>query len=290
MTGIFAALDAVFVALSSFSAGVAGRSRPVVQVLLISATASLSLVVPIAFAVPGKASGPALLWGFVAGLVGGLGLILSYRGLAMGPVGAVSAATQCASTIMVTLAGAVVQHGISALRLAALALSLAAIVLICREPRQGTRRVSARRMGAGPVYGALAGLAFGFFIITIGLAPKDAGLWTVAAARLGVLAPVVVVVALVGLRQRGSVPADASNSSRRISFAAAAMAGVTDGAANILLTLALATGDLVLVALMGALAPAITALLGRLLLGERLTAAQLAGLSAAVVGGGAAVL
>ncbi|WP_158866406.1 EamA family transporter [Leifsonia sp. AG29] len=289
MVGFFAAIDALFVALSSFSAGMAGRARPVTQVLVISSLASLTLVVTAAFACPGKMSQSGLLSGFIAGIVGGVGLILSYRGLAIGPVGAVTAGSQCTSTIMVTLAGAIVHHGISPLRIAALAASLAAIVLVCREPQTGAGSTPPSRRGAGPVYGVLAGFAFGFFIITIGLAPSGAGLWPVAAARFGVMLPIIALVAVVSFRRSARMRAEVPTPARRTSFTAAVLAGLTDGGANIFLTLALATGDLVLVALMGALAPAITALLGRLLLGERLTRMQFAGLSAAVLGGGAAI-
>lgn len=295
MPTVYALLDATFVAFSSFAAGVAGRHRPVVSVLALASPASLVLVFGAALAMPGIPSWPAGLWGVIAGMVGGVGLIVSYRGLALGPVGAVSAGSQCASTILVTAVGTMMVQGISVLRASGLFASVIAILLICRVGRKTTKAGGGFIGPQGPILGVIAGVAFGMFVVLVGMAPRDAGLWVIVFARVTVWA--VVAVSVIATRilptRRTAVAVERptfTNPGRMPGFGASLLAGLTDGAANVFLALALMGDDLVLVALIGVTAPAITAVLGRAVLKEHLNRGQLVGLVLATVGGTSAVL
>ena len=65
-----------------FLGGLATRRAPVLMVLMLAETAGVIVALPAAFMSPGPARPDGVVWGISAGLVGGLGLIIFYVGLA----------------------------------------------------------------------------------------------------------------------------------------------------------------------------------------------------------------
>src|SRR6266700_3854206 len=83
-----------------FLGGLATRRVQVLVVLLLAETAGVIVALPAAVMSPGPARLAGLAWGISAGLVGGLGLIIFYTGLAAGPMSVVAPVSGLASTVL----------------------------------------------------------------------------------------------------------------------------------------------------------------------------------------------
>ena len=268
-----------------FLGGLATRKVPVLAVLLLAQTAGVIVALPAAAMWRGPASLTGLAWGTSAGLVGGAGVIIFYLGLAAGPMSVVAPVSGLVSTVLpVAVALAEGERPGIGVYMGAL-LCLAAVVLTssaggdtpARSPRAAPRR---RLPGASRAlgYGIASGASFGLFFLLIRNAGQSGGeLWPVAAARTGELAVVLITAAVLrrSPRPRGAQP--------RLRLAAAA-AGVIDVTANICYAAAARTGMFGLAVVLASLYPAVTVLLARVVLGERLRWVQRAGLGLAAIG------
>jgi drug/metabolite transporter (DMT)-like permease len=262
-----------------FLGGLAARRAPVLVVLMLAETASVVVAVPAAAMSPGPARMAGLVWGVSAGLVGGLGLIIFYIGLAAGPMSVVAPISGLVSTVLpVAVALAEGERPGVAVYAGAL-LCLVAIVLASSaagsNPVGGSRAAAA----AGPAigYGTASGVLFGLFFLLIRNAGQSGELWPVAAGRIGELA--VVVIAAAALR-RSLLPRGAGGTL----LLAAAGAGAIDVVANICYVAATRTGMLGLAVVLASLYPGVTVLLAKVVLGERLRWVQRAGLGLAAIG------
>ena len=174
-----------------------------------------------------------------------------------------------------------------------MALGLPAIVLISREPTPDEAEVSAelvaaddhlrtppgrlRRLGGLPVVAAAgAGLGFGSFFAVLSVTSDTSGVWPVGAARAAAILITVAVIA--GSTIRGHRPRP-----DRRGVVLALGAGVLDSSANVAFLLATRQGLLTLIGVVGAMYPASTVALARVVLGERLARHQLVGLALAAV-------
>ncbi len=143
-------------------------------------------------------------------------------------------------------------------------------------PRPGPR--PARR---GAAYGLAAGAAFGLFFVFVRNAahsgPGWGGLWPLAESRAVGTLVVLVAVALTKARMLRWGP-------DRVAALAALGSGVFDAAANVFYVLAIRHGLFSLAVAITSLYPAMTVLLARLVLGERLRGVQRVGLVLAALG------
>ncbi|GAA0418400.1 hypothetical protein GCM10010160_53170 [Acrocarpospora corrugata] len=258
---------AVIFGTADFFGGLATRRSRVLAVVVCSQLGGMVLVLALLPFLPGVASTGALLWGMAAGVAGGLGIVLFYRGLAAGKMSVVAPITATTAMAVPVLFGLIVGERPSAPAMSGVALGLLAVLLVSREPG-GTGRIT-----LGPVLNALAsGAGFGGFFILLKLAPADAGLWPLVGARIASIG----LVALLALATRRSMrPAPGT---WRVTIAA----GVLDMAANVLFLLAAQRGMLILVTVLVSLYPASTLLLARYVLGERLSSLQIAGVVSAL--------
>jgi len=267
-----------------FLGGLATRRVPVLVVLMLAETAGVIVGLPVAMMSPGPVSLAGLAWGFSAGLIGGLGLIIFYVGLAAGPMSVVAPVSGLASTVLpVTVALAEGERPGAGVYAGAL-LCLAAIVLASSagesNPARATdparpRRLSATGRALG--YGIASGASFGMFFLLIRNAGGSGGFWPVAAARIAELAVVLVTAAAL---RRSLVPRGAGSGL----LLAAACAGAIDVVANLFFVAATRTGMFGLAVVLASLYPGVTVLLARTVLGERLRWAQRAGLGLAAIG------
>src|SRR5215470_989010 len=83
-----------------FLGGMASRRAPVLMVLMLAETAGVIVALPVASMSPGPARLAGLVWGMSAGLVGGLGLMIFYIGLAAGPMSVVAPVSGLVSTVL----------------------------------------------------------------------------------------------------------------------------------------------------------------------------------------------
>jgi drug/metabolite transporter (DMT)-like permease len=282
---------AVLYGSGDFLGGMATRRAHVLAVLTLVETAGVIVAVAVAVLSGGLASLPGLAWGFSAGVIGGLGLIVFYVGLAAGPMSVVAPVSGLVSTVL-PVAVALAEGERPGLGVYAGAmLCLVAIVLASSAgkasgptptgpARTGPARTGSahppRRLGRAIAYGTASGLAFGLFFLLIRNAGQSGEVWPVAAGRIGELAIVLAAAAVLrpGLLRGigGSIPL------------VAAAAGVIDVVANLCYVAATRTGSFGLAVVLASLYPGVTVLLARVVLGERLRWIQRVGLGLAAVG------
>ena len=287
---VLALASAVGYGGSDFAAGLASRSAGVIQVtLLASAVSAIAVTAALPFAASHPPGEAALAWGAVAGLGGTTGafaLYLGFRHAAFSVAGPISAVGTAGFSV---LAGLLLGERPTALALTGIVLALPAIVGTAASAASGgtasTASGAAASAGAGgtasaaagttagrPFAGVAAGLVAGagFALLFIGLdqAGSGSGLWPVAATTVTELAAAVAVAAITrNLGLPGGRP-------RLL----AVITGAAGAAGTILFFFATHEGFLAVTAVLTSLYPAVTIVLARTVLGERLTALRLAGL------------
>jgi drug/metabolite transporter (DMT)-like permease len=266
-----------------FLGGLATRRVQVLAVLMLAETAGVIVAVPAAVMSPGPVRLAGLAWGISAGLVGGLGLIIFYVGLAAGPMSVVAPVSGLVSTILPVAVALAEGERPTAEVYAGALLCLAAIVLASSagagEPARGPRAPRSGLTGVGRAvgYGIASGASFGLFFLLIRNAGQSGELWPVAAGRIGELAVVLIVAAVL---RRSLMPRGAGF----ILLLAVAGAGAIDVVANICYVAATRTGMFGLAVVLASLYPGVTVLLARAVLGERLCWVQRVGLGLAALG------
>ena len=278
---VLALASAIGYGASDFAAGLASRSAPVIQItLLASAISGLFVAAALPFAASPGPTATALAWGFVAGIGGTLGafaLYLGFRHAAFSVAGPLSAVASAGFSV---LAGLLFGERPTPLALTGIVLALPAIVGVSvsaggeaaeEEDARPPETSATGRQAAGVVYGLVAGAFFALLFIGLDRAGSGSGLWPVAAAAAGELAAALVAAAAVrSFRLCGG-------RARLL----AAITGVAGAAGTILFFVATHQGLLAVTAVLTSLYPAVTILLARVVLGERLTALRLAGLGLA---------
>jgi drug/metabolite transporter (DMT)-like permease len=277
---------AVLYGSGDFLGGMATRKLPVLPVLLLADTAGLIVALVVASASPGSVGVAGLAWGISAGLIGGVGLIIFYIGLATGPMSVVAPVAGLISTVLpvgVALAEGE-RPGVGVY--AGAVLCLVAIVMTSSAGNGGNPAGAAGGAAGGAgrpgrgraiAYGAVAGAAFGLFFLLIRNAGQSGEFWPVAAGRIGELAVVLIAAAVL---RRSLSPGGAGG---RLLLAAGG-AGAIDVIANICYVAATRTGAFGLAVVLSSLYPGFTVLLARVVLGERLRWVQRAGLALAAIG------
>jgi drug/metabolite transporter (DMT)-like permease len=273
MAALLALVSAVCYGISDFSGGVAARRVAATAVVLVSNALSLLLAALAVTLLPGSTLHAAdMAWGIAAGAVGLLGVVLLYRGLAIGPMSVVAPLTAVLSAVVPVVVGVSRGERPGIVALAGVVLAVPAIVLICLQPH-GQRGVRLRRSS---VLAALcAGVSFGGFYVLLAQTAADGGAWPLVGQRGASVLILLALAAGAAVRGRGHLP-------RGSTLGLAGLAGVTDFVANLAYVLATHRGLLALVAVISSLYPATTLLLAQGLLRERVAVRQAAGLGLAV--------
>jgi drug/metabolite transporter (DMT)-like permease len=271
MLGVALALaSSVAWGTSDFLGGLRSRRISALTVLLVSQPVGLALALAFALAAGGDGLSPAdaaIAAGAGAAVVMALGAF--YRALALGPVTVV--ATIGALGVLVPVAAGVLQGDRpGALQAIGALAGVAGVVLVVREPDREWRAASRTAIGLA----ALAALGFGTFLIGLDLSSASRPAWTIVAARTGSVATLLLAAAYARPSMR--VEAELLPSLFAIGF--------FDVLANSLFAVATNHGLLSLVAVAGSLYSAVTVLLARFVLGERLALPQRAGVVVALTG------
>ena len=260
--------------LSDFLGGFQSRRHPVVAVMLLSQGFALALlIVAVLAGAPTEHDAAATAWAAGVGVLGLLGLLAFYRALAIGTMSIVApiSATGVAIPVLVGL-GSGERPG--TLQIAGIALACCGVVLAAREPPAAGE--DERRTGRAAVgLALLAAVGFGTFFAGIDRAEETGDVaWILLAARTADVA----LLAAVALVLRPPLPRE------RPALAALAAVGFFDLLANLLFVLATARGLLSVVGVLGSLYPAVTVLLARSVLRERLSPVQNAGVLITLAG------
>jgi drug/metabolite transporter (DMT)-like permease len=257
--------------ISDFIGGLQTRRFSALSVLIVSQPIGLVAAFCVALTL-GDRSLPA--GEFALAALGGATVVAAlgafYRAMALGSISVV--ATIGALGVLVPVVGGLVSgevpepiQGIGG------AIAIGAVLLVARQPDPEWRSASRGSLGLA----ALAALGFGtFFLIIDEVADRDAA-WTIAAARVGGVS----LLMIAALWTHPSIP-----NPRGAALVALLTIGVFDVLANSLYAVATQHGILPLIAVAASLYSAVTVLLARFVLGERLARPQQVGVVVALCG------
>jgi len=267
---LLALLAAVTYGSGDFLGGIASKRTHVLSVVVVSQAIGAALVLAtLPFA---SGTGPvrgAVMWGAAAGVAGGVGVILLYRGLAVGRMAVVAPVTGVVAAIVPLVVGLARGERPSVWAFSGAVIALAAVALVSRGHDE---HGAAARSGLPEAFGA--GCGFGAFFILLDASGDASGVWPLVGARIASLA-LCLGIALV-LRQSlrptaGTTPAIVG-------------AGILDVVANLAYLAASRMGLLSMVAVVTSTYPAATIVLARVVLDERLRRVQTVGVACAIVG------
>lgn len=208
----------------------------------------------------------------VAGLMGGTGITLLYRGLAIGRMGIVAPVTGVLAAVIPVVAGFVTE-GIPTLPvIVGIVIAVVAVVLVSRVADESGGRAGLPEALAG---GTAIGL-FGVVIAQLGEGDVFADLGVIRLVQ-GVLVVAVIVAMRAAWRPTASI------------LPALAVIGVLDTAGNGLYLVAVQTGQLAIASVLSAMYPVATVILAAAVLRERVTRDHvigivLAGIAIALIG------
>ncbi len=273
-----ALIAAVLFGVGDFFGGSASRKAPVIGVLLMSSSISLLPPFALTLVVHSRLSLAAVLWGAVAGISGGMGVLLLFRGLATAAMSVVAPLTAVMSALVPVVIGIATGERPSLSAFVGMVLALAAVALVSRGEEHGAGDTTVRAVStSGVLLALLAGTCFGLYFVLLKHAPDDSGIWPVAVGRASALA----VFIAIGLATTAGFALP-----RGRARGMALLSGTFDVIANVLYLFAVRGGPLSLVGVIVALYPASTVLLARVVFAERLARPQLVGLGCAAVGVG----
>jgi len=290
---ILGLLAGVTYGAADFIGGLASRRSSTLSVVVISQLSGLVVLLVLLPVLPAAApSRSDLTWGLLAGLGGAAGITLLYRGLAIGRMSLVSPVTAVVAAIVPFAAGLLARERPSLLALIGVAIALIAVVLVSTtdmpgEPasnaapglvglpvqRNTANAVRTWWLQPGLIEAVLSGVGIGIFYVLIARTSHHAGLWPLACSRSASMG---ILVAIALASKRSLIP-------QRDSVAAIIFAGIIDMLANALFLIATRFGMLSIVAVLASLYPASTVLLARVVLREKLSRLQLAGVACALV-------
>lgn len=258
---------------ADFFGGLQSRRLPTLAVALWSQIAGAVVLAAVLAASGTRLDSAALGWGAVGGLFSGAGLVLFYRGLAIGTMSIVAPLSACGALVPVLVALAT-GHAPSGVALAGIGAAIGGVILVSLQAEE-SHHVQHARLTLALALGSALGFGAFYVFVDYGSAGGGAApLWTTGGARIGSLAMLLMIT--VASRRGAPWPGP------RIGKVAAV--GIVDTTANVLFAYASTRGNLGVAAVLGSLYPVTTVLLGRLVLAERLSKLQNTGVVLALLG------
>jgi len=259
---------------SDFAGGYGARRSP--ALLIVASGHIVTLAVLLAVCGFGHLPLPhttEFLEGAVGGLEGALALAAFYRALAMGAMGLTATLTGLL-TALIPVLYALGNEGFPApLAVVGLLLGCLAIWLIAHAPGPSSGHGTPQ---AALILGAVSGVGFGLQLILLKLASNGGVLWALTSARIGgVLGMVAILLFSWPRAENGRVWTGF--------WWMGILAGGLDTLGNLGYTLAAHSGRLDIAAMVSSLYPGITILLAAMILRERPTRRQTAGMAVALV-------
>ena len=181
---------------SDFVGGLLARRASAWAVAVVGQSSSAVCTLMLALLVDGAATGVDLRWGALAGLGGGLGTGLLYRGFATGRMSVVAPVSGVGAALVPVLAGAVGGERPTLLVWLGILTALPGIWLVSRTPADPRDTGSRASVALGVRDGVVAGLAFGLLFACLGQVPASAGFAPLAVAQL-VSVPTVLLAAVI---------------------------------------------------------------------------------------------
>ncbi len=264
---------------SDFVGGIAARRLPSPAVVTLSH--SLSLAVLVSLALMHRSTWPdtpSAIYGALAGLACGTGVMVLYKALSLGGMGLTAAVSGVLAAVLPVL-WAFATEGLPRVpQIAGIVLAAVAIWMIARAPGSPSSKQAI-------LLGAAAGGSFGCLFILLKLAGRGGVLWPLAWSRLTSMT-LALVVTCIAARRSGGVKRDPNAALSWPGWPVLgliAIAGIFDASGNTFYTIATRLGRLDVAAVLSSLYPASTILLAAVLLKERTTRSQTAGIALALV-------
>jgi drug/metabolite transporter (DMT)-like permease len=245
-----------------------GRLHGALRVLL---WAQIGGVVAIGVVVAGRGHAPddwGVLWAVPAAVSGTLGLYAYYRGMATGTMSVVAPIAGASAIVPVIYGFATGDHP-RAIQVAGIACALVGVALAAQEHQEGERRIA-----AGVGLALLAAIGFGFYFPPMHAAGAADAWWASFVFRVTACALVVVAV----LVRRPPVRLAA------VPLAVVAAVGVGDTLGNVLFAAASGHGIVSLTSVLASLYPVVTVMLAAIVLQERVSRLQVAGITLTLAG------
>ncbi len=268
MSELLALTSAGAIGIVDFLGGALARRASAVRIVALVQIVGTLIALPVALLVGwDRVSLADVAYATLAGLAAAIGLWLFYLAMARGLIGVVAAIAAVTGATLPVGYGLLLGERPGTLALAGMALALIAITAATVAP--GEQRTGALVV----VLSVVAGLLFGGFYIAYARLSGDAGLWPIVIHR-SVAALVLLPIAVIGTRGI-ALPL-------RLAPSIVVMGALEVLAASALL-LALGSGTVAIVAVLASLYPVVTVALAALMLGERLSRAQLGAVALALV-------
>jgi drug/metabolite transporter (DMT)-like permease len=252
---------------ADFSGGLATRRSSVFGVTIGAQAAGVVLLVVLALALAEPVpSRTAVCWSTLAGVAGSVGIAALYRALAVGQMGIAAPVTAVLSAGLPVLFHAALAGPPTMARAAGFGMALVGVWLLSRPDR-----VKGRPPGFG--LALVSGLGFGGFLILIAQAGQSTVLWPLAVSKAASLTTML-------------MAAFSTRRAERVStglLPLILLAGILDVGGNAFFMLAAQLGRLDVAAVLSSLYPASTVLLAGVLLRERVSRTQAAGIAIALV-------
>ena len=275
MAYLLALSAAALYGTADFLCGLAARRANTLAVVVTSQGCGLTLLLLSLPLLP-EATPAArdLVWGVAAGLIGGVGVALLYRALAVGRMAVVAPTTAVCAMLIPVATGVLRGERLGSLTMLGVALAIVAIVLVSQQ-RAAAGAVSVRAGALPPGVGLalVSGVAIGLFFLALAETDAGAGMWPLVAARAASVTLFSVITLISGRPLRLAAPV------ARIALAG----GAVDVGATALYLLASRYGPLSVVVTLLSLYPASTVILARVVLGERLNGWQVTGVACAAL-------
>ena len=274
-------LAAISYGASDFAGGLASRRAAALTVVVTTQlTGVLVLLAVLPFAWEGGPTAAAFAWGAPSGLAGGIGVVLLYRGLAIGRMSVVAPITALLAASVPVLIGLVQGERPSAGAAVGVAMALVAIVLVSSAADPPDHVITdappsgalLRRPGLLEALGS--GTGFGLFFALLGQVQGGGAVWPLLASK----AASVTMLFCLALARRAPLRPPAGTVGLMV------FAGVLDMTANGAFLLATRASLLSVASVLTSLYPATTIVCARMFLSERLTRVQTAGLALAAAG------
>ena len=255
---------------ADFCGGLASRKAKAYQAVLFGEEVGLVLLLAALFLSGEKWIGWfSWLLCTIAGSMGVLGLLLFFQAMTKGQMSVAAPVSALTAAILPVIVGSFVEGFPGWLTLAGFALALAAIWFIS-QPDGG--RISLRLRLADLSLPLIAGVSFGVYLILIHRGSQDGLFWPMVSSRLAGVATMMVYTLVT--RQPFQPP--------KAVWPLLILNGVLDVTGNGLYILAGQAGRMDVAAVLASLYPASTVVLAGLILHERLSRLQLAGILAAL--------
>ena len=263
MAALLALIASLTWGVADYMGGIASRKASPTQVLVVAYPSGAVIITLMAFlAVPGEFSKDAALWGVLAGSIGALAVALLYIALSRGPMGVVSPITAVMSGAVPTAVGLLNGERLTLFGITGIAIAALAVILVSREKGEHVKVAPSTIL-----ISIASGSAIGLYLSALSLAPVESGIWAATVGRwTSSILVAVVVFAVIKNFTRNGFP-----------WMLAIVSGFLDATANAVFQLASQRGLLSIVAVLGSLYPATTALLARFLIQERLSRIQIVG-------------